>query len=187
VVSLFRTATPILALLKSNRARNAIPTQRTIIDGRAARNAIPTRRLIYEGSNIHLDSFDFDDGILYNADSDEGELELNKDDDVVGVERQPIEQLPIDVTHKNQLFRVTHVTHQLIIDDDDKPVPSLMSQTKEPPNKPADIPFDLPAALCAALRVSLPVDPPNAPRHNLSNGERANKMLCAREQKKNGM
>jgi hypothetical protein len=51
------------------------------VDNRAARNEIPTERLIVEDSNNDLDSFDFDDEILDNADSDEGELEWNEDDD----------------------------------------------------------------------------------------------------------
>jgi hypothetical protein len=51
------------------------------VDNRAAQNEIPTERLIVEDSNNDLDSFDFDDEILDNADSDAGELEWNEDDD----------------------------------------------------------------------------------------------------------
>jgi hypothetical protein len=54
------------------RARDALRTRCTIVDDREALNAIPTKRLIVEDSNNDLDSFDFDDGILDNADSDEG-------------------------------------------------------------------------------------------------------------------
>jgi hypothetical protein len=163
------------------RARDALRTRRTIVDNRAARNAIPTQRLIVEDSNNDLDSFDFDDGILDNADSDEGELERNEDDDVVGVERQPTQQLPIENARQNPSpFQVTNVTHQLIVDDDDdEPMPSLMFRTTEPHNAPPDLPATLPAT----LPVPLPVDPPEAPIHNLSNGERAKIMLDAREQK----
>jgi hypothetical protein len=45
-----------------------------------------------------------------------------------------------------------------------------------------------PDDLHVALSVAPPVDPPNAPLHNLSNGERAKIMLDAREKNKyNGM
>jgi hypothetical protein len=157
-----------------------------IVDDRAARNAIPTKRLIVEDSNNDLDSFNFDDGILDNADSDKGEFEWNEDDDAVGVERQPIQQLPIEDARRNPSpFQVTNVTHQLIVDDDDdEPMSSLMFRTTELPDEPVDLPVSQPVALPATLSVPLPVDSPEASIHNISNGERAKIMLDAREQKK---
>jgi hypothetical protein len=137
-----------------------------IVDDRAARNAIPTQWLIVEDSNNDLDSFDFDDGIFDNADSDEGELEWNEDDDVLGVERQPIQQLPLeDARRDHSPFQVTNVTHQLIVDDDDKPMPSLMFSTTEPHNEPVDLPPSRPAT----LPVPLPVDPPGSDSKWLKN------------------
>jgi hypothetical protein len=135
-----------------------------IVDDRAAQNAIPTQRFLVQDSNNDLDSFDFDNGILDNADSDEGELEWNEDDDVVGVERQPIQQLPIEDACQNPSpLQVTHVNHQFIVDDDDAPMSSIMLQTVEPPDEPAALHATWPGA----LHVPLPVNPPKAPLHNL--------------------
>jgi hypothetical protein len=103
----------------------------------------------------------------------------------VGVERQPIQQLPIEDTRSNPTpFRVTHVIHQLIVVDDDDPIPSLMFRTTEPPDEPVDLPASRPAARPSTLTVPLAVDPHEASLHNLSNGEREKIMLDAREQKK---
>jgi hypothetical protein len=90
-------------------------------------------------------------------------------------------KMPIEDARRNPSpFQFTNVTHQLIVDDDDDPMPSLMFRTTEPHDEPADLPPSRPAT----LPVPLPVDPPEAPIHNLSNGERAEIMLDAREQKK---
>jgi hypothetical protein len=51
-----------------------------------------------------------------------------------------------------------------------------MIRTTEPHDEPADLP--------PSRSATLPADPPEAPIHNLSNGERAKIMLDAREQKK---